>query len=246
MKISLINSTPEPENLLIFTKQTRLNLSPGLMDEIRSWPEERKLQELEYMSRTIPSSWEFVNFTFLIEQVTRAFTHQLVRTRTGKYAQQTMRLLKVANKDMAFGYETGPSILDKNKHIQKIYIDTMKSINDSYKCLVDLGVKPEDARGLLPTNIHTNIVVQFDLRTLSETFKKRVGIRSQGEYRDVIQTMADLVIGQYPWAELFIKPRLPTVVEKLHDISVDVLKVDVGLANRLAKEIDILKQELGQ
>ncbi len=90
MKVSLISHTPHAAELLIFTKSTRLNMSPGLMDEIMSWSEDKKLAELEYMAATIPSSWEFVDYVFMIEGVSRAFTHQFVRSRNASYAQQTM------------------------------------------------------------------------------------------------------------------------------------------------------------
>ncbi len=93
MKVTLISHTQDAENLLIFTKATRLTLSPGLLDEIRSRPQEDKMRELEYMANTIPSSWEFVDYVFLVEGVSRAYTHQQVRTRAASYAQQTMRVL---------------------------------------------------------------------------------------------------------------------------------------------------------
>ena len=59
MKVTLIHATPDAEDILIFTKQTRLEMKPELMAEIRSWPYSKKLEELAYMSKTIPSSWEF-------------------------------------------------------------------------------------------------------------------------------------------------------------------------------------------
>ena len=58
MKVTLLNHTPNPVETLIFTKQTRLAMTPGLMEEIHAWPRERKLEELQYMARTIRSSWE--------------------------------------------------------------------------------------------------------------------------------------------------------------------------------------------
>ena len=54
MKVTLINYTQDASTLLLFTKSTRLMMNPGLMDEIRSWPEDKKLSELEYMANTIP------------------------------------------------------------------------------------------------------------------------------------------------------------------------------------------------
>ncbi len=88
MKVTLIDWTGKgidpwySASLMIWTKQTRTQMSPGGFEEIRAWSEERKLEELKYMPATVPSSWEFTDFVFLIEGVTRAFTHQLVGTRT--------------------------------------------------------------------------------------------------------------------------------------------------------------------
>jgi hypothetical protein len=47
-------------NLLLFTKATRLTMTPGLLEEISNLSEEEKLEQLDYMANTIPSSWEFI------------------------------------------------------------------------------------------------------------------------------------------------------------------------------------------
>ena len=63
MNVSLIDYTgmgAHPHHavdLLIFTKNTRLEMKPGLMNEIRAWTWKRKMKELAYMANTIPSSW---------------------------------------------------------------------------------------------------------------------------------------------------------------------------------------------
>ena len=198
MQVQLINYTPDAAELLIFTKSTRLQMSPNLLQEIKSWPEEKKLEELKYMANTIPSSWEFADFTFLITGVSRAFTHQFVRTRQGSYAQQTMRLLNVGEYDFV-ETSTDPAYIAAtgiaNRHIKLAYNE-----------MVSQGVPIEDARGILPTNIATNIVAKFNLRTLSELCKSRTGGRTQGEYRSVMAAMADEVLKVYPWAEMFLFP----------------------------------------
>src|SRR5574343_848502 len=112
MKIQLIDHTGKGKysryaaELLIFTKSTRLKMCPDLFTGIQSMSDDEINAELDYMVKTIASSWEFIDYTFLIEGVTRAFTHQFVRTRNGSYAQQTMRILDVAG----FSWSTGPSI----------------------------------------------------------------------------------------------------------------------------------------
>lgn len=185
-------------NVLVFTKSTRLKMEPGLMSQIEEWDWPSIEKELEYMANTIPSSWEFVTYTFLINGVTRAFTHQFVRTRTGSYAQQTMRVLDVDG----WEYLTGPSITGDNKDVYEIGMDV---IDKGYRHLIKNGAKIEDARGILPTNILTNIVAKFDLRTFSDTQRKRASSRTQGEYRDVMNAMRAEVLRVHPWAAMFLE-----------------------------------------
>ena len=204
MKVQLIEYTgagyADPArmaaNILVFTKQTRLEMRQDLFDEVCNWPWEKVEAELEYMANTIPSSWEFINYTFLITDVTRAFTHQFVRTRTGSYAQQTMRVLNVEG----WTYGTGPSLSGST---EDVYNECMEKIADTYEELIDRGAKIEDARGVLPTNIHTNIVAKFDLRTLADTARKRASSRTQGEYREVMEAMKAEVLRVQPWASMF-------------------------------------------
>ena len=187
-------------NVLIFTKNTRLEMRPSLLEEIRSWPWEKVEKELEYISNTIPSSHEFVDYTFLITGVTRAFTHQLVRTRTASFAQQTMRVLNVEG----WEYGTGPTIAN-SEDLKGCYDNAMEVIAQTYDALIQEGAAIEDARGVLPTNILTNIVMKCNLRVLAETLRKRSSPRTQGEYRDVLDAMKAAVFAVHPWAKMFLE-----------------------------------------
>jgi flavin-dependent thymidylate synthase len=219
MKVTMLDWTGKgmykryAAELLIFTKNTRLTMSPNLLDELKDWSDEKVNRELEYMSNTIPSSWEFVNYTFIIEGCTRAFTHQLVRNRHGSYAQQTMRVLDVSG----FTYETGPTIRN-DAVLSDCYEKHMRATQDCYSELIDDGAAIEDARGVLPTNIHTNIVVSFNLRTIAETLSKRASIRTQGEYRDFLEMLAGEVFAVHPWAKSFIRNRKLDAANKLESL----------------------------
>ena len=57
---------------------------------------------------------------------------------------------------------------------------------------------------MLPTNIATNIVCKFNLRTFVDLAKSRTGGRTQGEYQQVLNAMVDEVLRVHPWAELFL------------------------------------------
>lgn len=200
MKVTLISHTPEARELLLFTKQTRLSMDAGLMDEIRAWPEEKKQSELKYMLGTIKSSWEFVNYVFSIEGVSRAFTHQFVRTRSGHYAQQSQRTVNMEG----FQYvipEAFENLYDAGDYYKLI----METLKGDYSCLIRLGANPQDARGVLPTNVETNIIASFDLRTLSHMAETRLCTRTQGEYQSIFRLMRNAVIAVHPWAEEFIR-----------------------------------------
>jgi len=78
-------------------------------------------------------------------------------------------------------------------------------IDLAYQRMLKLGVNPQDARGILPTNICTSIVAKFNLRTLSEMARLRLCTRTQGEYQDVFRAMRNAVIAVHPWAEPFLR-----------------------------------------
>jgi flavin-dependent thymidylate synthase len=200
MKVQLISYTDDAVNLLLFTKNTRLMNDDDAYSQIAEWPNEKKQEELDYMLKTIRSSWEFIDYTFNIRDVSRGFTHQFVRTRQASYAQQSQRTVDMSG----FGYYTPPRIAE-NEVAKALYDKAMADINDSYQALREI-VPAEDARGVLPTNIHTNIVAKFNLRTLSEMAKSRLSPRAQGEYQEVFKLMVSEVVAVHPWAEPFLTP----------------------------------------
>lgn len=244
MRVSLIDFTGcgrgdparHAANVLVFTKATRLQMNPDLFSEIekRDWMEIKA--ELQYMTTTIPSSHEFCHYTFLINGVSRAFTHQFVRTRTGSYAQQTMRVLDVSG----FDYVTGPTI-DDDFSRREVYKDTMAEINRNYQQLIGLGAKIEDARGLLPTNICTNIVASFNLRTICELVRKRSSSRTQNEYRAVLDAMKAEVIRVHHWADMFLERDFDKAAGELED-DIRALNLPESHKVRMVKLVDQMRQ----
>lgn len=198
MKVSLISYTPDALELLLFTKQTRLSMDAGLLEEIRAWTEQKEYDELHYMLGTIESSWEFVDYTFSIEGVSRAFTHQLVRTRAGSYAQQSQRTVDMTG----FEFVMPEAVADREREIFALHNE---DTNKTYQLLLNRAVNPQDARAILPTNVATNIIAKFNLRTLSDMAEKRLCFRTQGEYQQVFRAMRSAVLAVHPWADEFIR-----------------------------------------
>jgi len=242
MKVTLIDFTPNAVDKLIYTKATRLTLGEDTRRKVTEMTEEEKLAELTYMAGTIPSSWEFITYTFEILGVSRAFTHQFVRTRTGSYAQQTMRMLNMEK----FQYVTGPTIAN-NSSMQVIYDRCMREIQATYDELIEHGVAVEDARGVLPTNICTNIIAQFNLRNLAEMAKSRTGGRTQGEYRAVFEAMLACVVGVHPWVLHFLFPDTAKEFKKLESLLDKLLAnsvIDAPERFNYLKALDMLKRRI--
>lgn len=203
MEVNLIDYTRDAQAILRYTKATRLTLGKRLRESIFNENDIDKIKsELEYIANSIPSSWEFVHYTFEILNVSRAFTHQLVRTRTASFAQQALRVVDVRD----FEIVLGPSYKG-NEAAQKITQECVDKISETYGALIDAGIPVEDARGILPTNIATNILMSINLRALADMVMKRMANeRVQAEYRAVVRRMLLEVLAVHPWAVKFLVP----------------------------------------
>ena len=128
---------------------------------------------------------EHASFTFSIEGVSRAMTHQLVRHRIASFTQQSQRYVTY---DALEKYVTPPSITN-NEEAQKIFDETLEKISETYQNLLKLGIKKEDARFILPNAAKTNIIVTMNARELRHFFNLRCCTRSQWEIREAAREM---------------------------------------------------------
>ena len=65
----------------------------------------------------------------------------------------------------------------------------MNTIKDTYKALLDLGIKKEDIGGLLPLNSTTKIVLKINLRALIHMFNMRTCNRAYIEFRTLMKEL---------------------------------------------------------
>lgn len=128
---------------------------------------------------------EHASFTFSIEDVSRAMTHQLVRHRIASYTQQSQRYVKY---DTLKSYVIPPSI-NANPEAKKLFDNALEHISETYNKLLEMGISKEDARYILPNAAKTNIVVTMNARELRHFFNLRCCNRSQWELREVAMEM---------------------------------------------------------
>jgi thymidylate synthase (FAD) len=189
MKVSLIRYTLEPEKTVALA--AKLCYSPVGVDELS---DELSREQIEKLVRFViksghHSTVEHISFTFAIEGVSRALTHQLVRHRIASYNQQSQRYVKLGDN---FEYITPPSILN-DKESKKKYDKLISDIHNLYKEFLDRGIEAEDARYILPNATETKIIVSMNGRELLHFFTLRCCNRAQWEIREMAIKMLKLV-----------------------------------------------------
>lgn len=143
---------------------------------------------------------EHYQFNILIEGVSRALTHQLVRHRHCTFSQQSQRYCKTEN---GFDYVT-PDSVAANKDLKEGFDLCMTTLSKFYDILVKEGVKAEDARAVLPNACTTNIVLTTNLRELMHICNERLCTCAQLEIRRLFVEIKNQVVKDMPWTSKYL------------------------------------------
>ncbi|NLV17308.1 MAG: FAD-dependent thymidylate synthase [Syntrophomonadaceae bacterium] len=183
MKVELLAYTPEPEKVVALA--ARMCYSNRGVEELQDAlkPDEvqrmvRMLTEVGHLSPT-----EHTAFTFGVEGISRACSHQLVRHRIASYSQKSQRYTDEAN----FGYIVPPSIAS-NPEALEVFDREIQLLQESYQRLAMI-VPREDARYILPNATETKLVITFNARSLFNFFSQRLCLRAQWEIRELAEQM---------------------------------------------------------
>ena len=133
------------------------------------------------------SVFEHIYFTFKIEGISRACSHQLVRHRMCSFTQRSQRYCS----EDGFGYVTPPSVF--NNSAVGSYDYSMFELEENYNELQRIGIPNEDARYLLPNACETSLYLSCNLRELIHMANERLCVRAQWEIRDLVKQMVALV-----------------------------------------------------
>ena len=133
------------------------------------------------------SVFEHIYFTFKIEGISRACSHQLVRHRHCSFTQRSQRYCKEVGRDSV----TPSSVC--TEYCYGTYKDELENIERAYEKLIADGVPKEDARYLLPNATTTDLYLSCNLRELIHIANERLCTRAQWEIRELVKQMVSLV-----------------------------------------------------
>jgi thymidylate synthase (FAD) len=196
LNVVLLRHTPEPEEVVAMA--AKLCYSPSGVDELKQKIEAKDqaafVEKLASIGHLSPI--EHVTFSFGIEGISRACSHQLVRHRVASYSQQSQRYVK----EEQFDYVIPPSIKQDpalTSEFERCMDEAQANYTRVLKRLEELGFKGEagqqDARYLLPNAAETKIVVTMNARELLHFFRVRTCNRAQWEIRVMAERMLDHV-----------------------------------------------------
>lgn len=197
MKVTVISATEQPVDVISLAAGVcfgKFNVSP-------------QRAETCYRSGHL-SVFEHAHITFHVEGISRSCMAQLTRHRHASFCVESQRYNRYSLEGTDWYVEPECFsdwyvVPEDGEDWDKRFFDTVMAVNaHAYKNAIESGVKPEDARYLLPEATKTNLVVTMNVRELFHIFDMRLATSAQWEIRGLAEAMRDAaenVNDQWRW-----------------------------------------------
>ena len=165
---------------------------------------------------------EWFTVAFECSGVTRAVTHQLVRTRKASFSQQSQRYADMGSFNARMPLEIynhqGMQKIDPDKYprlyemakgwsltAEEAWTMSVKLSREVYGFLADHGVPIQDVRTVTPTAVETYIICEYPLNEFLNTYAYRACQMFYPETVALFGLMKKALIEKCPWLEEHIK-----------------------------------------
>lgn len=195
MQVTLLYHTSNPERAV--ATAARLCYAPVGAAELMETMSDTQVDKVlaTIMRSGHFSALEHASYTFALDGVSRALTHQLVRHRLASYNQQSQRYVTYSGEP-----ETVlPPTIASDPEAQAAFNTALDVAYATYAQLIEAGIPAEDARYVLPNACISKIVVTMNIRELLHFFEVRCCHRAQWEIQELACRMLDLVAPTAPY-----------------------------------------------
>lgn len=177
MKVTLIQATPNPIETIAQIASICYDSDP-----------KNPLGLVKHLYRNGHHSvFEHIYFTFRIDGISRACSHQLVRHRHCSFTQRSQRYCS----EDGFGVVEPGTICKVDE--KGGFGNLIEEISRHYEELQAIGIPNEDARYVLPNACETSLYLSCNLRELIHMSNERLCRKAQWEIRELVQQMVALV-----------------------------------------------------
>lgn len=150
------------------------------------------------LSKKHESVLEHISLSFRII-CDRGVSHELVRHRIASYTQESTRYCNYS-KDK-FGNELTfikPIFFESDSEEYLMWCDQMRDIEWTYMKMIEKGVKPEQARCVLPISIKTEILMTMNLRSWINFIKLRCDETAHPQMREISHMILTILNEKLP------------------------------------------------
>lgn len=199
MNVTIMQATPKPLDLISLAAGCcygKENVSPK--------------RALNCISVGHGSVAEHAVATFKIEGISRACLAQLTRHRLASFSVMSQRYCKidvdssdwyVKPESFGAGEDDPVFTMEPDEFFYGCMLDAARNYNDALKA----GIKPEDARFLLPEACKTNLYMTMNAREIIHVAKLRLDNGAQWEIRQLAQEMCDQLCREDDqWRDLLV------------------------------------------
>jgi len=165
-----------------------------------------RTDQREYFGNLLASAHgsvlEHANFTFAFHQVSRVFTHELVRHRAGSaFSQESLRYVRLVD----IGFRVPAALKGVRQHVIELVERLETFQREAADGLIEgdmpFAVRKEITsalRRLAPLGLSTDIIWTANVRTLRHVIAQRTAVGTEEEMRLVFDAVARLALTEAP------------------------------------------------
>lgn len=139
---------------------------------------------------------------FEVSGVSRACTHQLVRTRKAAFHQQSMRASFYGNQPE---FRIPESIWNLSPVVRELWTEALRLTHQAYQAACAEDASYQDSRYILPEGTTNYILLEYPLREFLNVYAYRACYMFQWEITSVMQAAGKVLSMAYPFLEPYIK-----------------------------------------
>ena len=155
------------------------------------------------------SPTEHASITFEVTNISRACSTQILRHRLASYNERSLRYVDASKFEFIV-----PVSIEHNQIALKMFNTAVRKARDTYKKLLDMGMKKEDARACLPLATCTRLMFTYNFREIHHFLSERLSPRAQREIRLVACQMYTYMEDLYPWMVKDLAPRYAEAIKR--------------------------------